>query len=120
MESMVVFFQCRSLQKTDDFYLRTLKLKLWHSQPGCHIYDSGYGYLGFVEAPQMTLPAYSCISFNCADQREVDDWHCRLKDQPGITAPRKHPQFNVYSFFLHDPDGHTVEFQKILKEDHYE
>ena len=50
MESMVVFHRCRSLAATDAFYIQQLGLKLWHTQPGCHIYDSGYGYLGFVKA----------------------------------------------------------------------
>ena len=46
MESMVIFHRCRSLAATDAFYIQQLGLTLWHTQPGCHIYDSGYGYLG--------------------------------------------------------------------------
>ena len=41
MESMVVFHRCRSLAATDAFYIQQLGLKLWHTQPGCHIYDRG-------------------------------------------------------------------------------
>ena len=43
MESMVIFHRCRSLAATDAFYIQQLGLTLWHTQPGCHIYDSGYG-----------------------------------------------------------------------------
>ena len=93
MESMVIFHRCRSLAATDAFYIQQLGLTLWHTQPGCHIYDSGYGYLGFVEA-----------------------LYEKFKGMKGITAPRPHPQFAVYSFFIQDPDGYTVEFQKIVKE----
>ena len=62
------------------------------------------------------LPAYSCISFNCADEAEVDALYEKFKDMKGASAPRRHPQFAVYSFFIQDPDGYTVEFQKIEKE----
>ena len=40
MESMVIFHRCRSLAATDAFYIQQLGLTLWHTQPGCHIYDS--------------------------------------------------------------------------------
>ena len=116
MESMVIFHRCRSLAATDAFYIQQLGLTLWHTQPGCHIYDSGYGYLGFVEAADFELPAYSCISFNCTDCAEVDRLYEKFKGMKGITAPRRHPQFAVYSFFIQDPDGYTVEFQKIVTE----
>ena len=102
MESMVVFHRCRSLAATDAFYIQQLGLKLWHTQPGCHIYDSGYGYLGFVESVDFELPA--------------DALYEKFKDMKGASAPRRHPQFAVYSFFIQDPDGYTVEFQKIEKE----
>lgn len=115
MRSMVVFFSCRSLQATDEFYLQRLGMKLWHTQPGCHIYDSGYGYLGFVEKSQVRLPEYSCISLNCGSREEVDRMYQKLKEQPSVTVPRQHPVFDVYSFFLKDPDGYTVEFQKIAE-----
>ena len=117
MESMVVFYQCHDLSRTDQFYIEKLGMKLWNDQPGCHIYDSGYGYLGFVETPEFKLPSYSCISFNCTDCSEVDRIFENFREDPSVTCPRKHPHFDVYSFFIKDPDGYTVEFQKILKEE---
>ena len=30
----------------------------------------------------------------------------------GSHPPRRHPLFPVYSFFVTDPDGYLVEFQK--------
>ena len=116
MQSMVVFYQCSSLAATDAFYIQQLGLKLWHIQNGCHIYDSGYGYLGFVETDDFELPAYSCISFNCENCAEVDRLYEKFKGIEGVCAPQRHPQFAVYSFFIPDPDGYPVEFQKILEE----
>ena len=37
---------------------------------------------------------------------------CALGIQPQ-SAPAQHPSQPVYSFFLEDPNGYTVEFQKI-------
>jgi hypothetical protein len=31
-----------------------------------------------------------------------------------IDVTTEHPRFPVYSFFLKDPNGYTLEFQKIL------
>lgn len=119
MESLVVFFQCKNLEKTGAFYCQVCKMKLWLNQPGCKILDSGYGYLGFVENADFVMPSYSCISINCVDVDEVDQQYVRLK-QYHPTQPKKHPNFPVYSFFVKDPDGYYVEFQKIIQEEVYE
>jgi len=40
-----------------------------------------------------------------------------LSQAPGIIGlgapPQKHPRFPVYSFFLSDPNGYTLEYQKV-------
>ena len=43
--------------------------------------------------------------------------HYREFTQRGLTAttPQRHKVFPVYSFFLTDPNGYNVEFQKILE-----
>ena len=113
MQFMVNFYACSNLEHSDLFY-RFLGLVLFHSSPGCKIYDSGYGYIGFLEKKDMVLPDYSCISFNCESVEEVDKEYLRLKDLYDCTIPEKHHKFPVYSFFLNDPDGYRVEFQYIL------
>ena len=113
MHSMVNFYACSNLSATDEFY-QSLGLTLFHSSPSCNIYDSGYGYLGFLEKENMILPDYSCISFNCKGIAEVDEIYSRLKNNYNCTFPAEHEKFSVYSFFLNDPDGYRVEFQYIL------
>jgi len=110
---MVNFYACSDLKKTDVFY-QSLGLKIFRSEPGCNIYDSGYGYLGFLQKDDMKLPDYSCISFDCENEEEVDTVYESLMDKYLCTVPQKHPKYSVYSFFLKDPDGYTVEFQYIL------
>ncbi len=113
MKSMVNFYACSDLKQTDIFY-QSLGLIPFHSSEGCIIYDSGYGYLGFLEKEDMVLPDYSCISFNCDDIEDVNKVYLKLKDLYECTEPMCHPNFPVYSFFLNDPDGYKIEFQYIL------
>ena len=112
MESMVVFYACDDLTETTAFYRDLLGLPVWLDQPGCRIFDTGYGYLGFVER-ERTVEAYQCISFNLKDRAAVDAQYQRLKDVLSCTQPQLHQRFPVYSFFVKDPNGYTVEFQKI-------
>ena len=114
MESMVVFYACDDLTETTAFYRDLLGLPVWLDQPGCRIFDTGYGYLGFVER-ERTVEAYQCISFNLKDRAAVDAKYQRLKDVLSCTQPQLHQHFPVYSFFVKDPNGYTVEFQKITQ-----
>lgn len=84
------------------------------------IYDTGYGYWGFCQYPDGR-PALSgdkgvCLSLNCADEamwtasmRRSLPWEPRV-----LAAPAMQERFPVYSFFIEDPSGYKVEFQKIL------
>ncbi len=116
MESMVVFYPCLDLEETTKFYTQELGLKLAFDQGRCRIFDSSYGYLGFVQSDSGKLADPVCISFNLKDEETV-----RMQYKKALEAgwkiqkvPQKHAQFPVYSFFIEDPNGYTVEFQKIL------
>lgn len=115
MESMVVFYPCLDINKTSDFYQNIIELKLYQDQGQCRIFDTGYGYLGFCEYDDHVLATKTCISFNLENEKAVDDTYLKMKGlgMSGLTKPQKHPKFEVYSFFMKDPNGYTVEFQKI-------
>ena len=39
-----------------------------------------------------------------------------LKDSCNVyRKPQMHPKYPVYSFFILDPDGYLVEFQKVAE-----
>ena len=48
MESMVVFYACDDLTETTAFYRDLLGLPVWLDQPGCRIFDTGYGLSGAI------------------------------------------------------------------------
>lgn len=117
-ESSVLFFPCRSIEKTKAYYAGVLGLEVYKDLGKSIWLDCGYGYLGFVEyEPQRPMAAGQCISFNLASVQEVDEMYAKMLSMPVIGlrgAPQRHPVFPVYSFFFSDPNGYTLEFQKTL------
>ncbi|MBQ4371288.1 MAG: VOC family protein [Firmicutes bacterium] len=124
IESSVIFFPCGDIARTRDFYERVCGLRVAQVQGGGQslIFDSGYGYIGFVQygdgRPMPTGEYSPCISFNCRDEADVDTRYAEVlaAGAEPIAAPARHPVFPVYSCFFRDPDGYKVEFQKILSE----
>ncbi len=116
-ESLIVFFPCNDIERTKDYYQNILGLPI-HKDLGNTIWvDTGYGYIGFVEYSPKRPPASGmCISFNLPSEEDVDMMYEILskRDVIGLKDPPvKHPLFPVYSFFLSDPEGYTLEFQKV-------
>ena len=118
IRSSIVFFPCFSIVETTDFYVNIIGIKLHQDQGSCRIFDTGYGYIGFCEySNKLPIDGGLCISFNCDNEQDVDHHYkyiasknCKITTEPG-----KHPDFPVYSFFMKDPNGYTVEFQKIVQ-----
>ena len=119
--SSIVFLPCSDIQKTDAFYGGILGLPLVQKQgPSLSIYDTGYGYFGFCRYADgrqpLSGPKGVCLSINLADNEAVLARFEELKDLCTVyRAPQMHPVFPVYSFFLQDPDGYLVEYQKIVQ-----
>ena len=115
-ESLVVFFPCRDICETKAYYTDILGLPVYKDLGATVWFDCGYGYLAFVEYGNgRPLASGACISFNMSSTAEVDAAYARLMERPAIGlkgAPAHHPRFPVYSFFLSDPNGYTLEFQK--------
>lgn len=121
--SSIVFFPVANIGYTNTFYEQIIGLRLVQVQKSstseCHIYDTGYGYIGFCQYNDgRTIPSGKqgmCISFNCKDKNEVEAKYQQLKDQgiPVVQPPKQHDHFDVYSCFFADPDGYNVEFQYI-------
>ncbi|MBR6800495.1 MAG: VOC family protein [Eubacteriaceae bacterium] len=115
-ESLTVFFPSADINVTKDYYHNILGLPIYKDLGNTVWFDTGYGYVAFVEYSPKRPPASGmCISFNLPTKEDVDDMYdiLRGRDVIGLKEPpKKHPQFPVYSFFLSDPDGYTLEYQK--------
>ena len=114
--SLVVFYPCLDIEAITAFYRDHLGLEVFDDQGLCKIFDTGYGYLGFCEYDDHILATKTCISFELSSKEEVDAYYqrCLLKNDKILQIPKKHDRFGVYSFFIEDPNGYRLEFQKIL------
>ncbi len=113
--SMVNFYPCINIDETSEFYTNSIGLTLVEDQGKAKIFDTGYGYLGFCQYDDKPLSTSTCISFNMESKENVDNYYKKFKvlNANGLVEPKKHEQFEVYSFFMLDPNGYTLEFQKI-------
>lgn len=115
--SSVAFYPCASIAETDKFYKDLLGLDTVFSTEKVKIYSANKGHFGFVEYPEKEVATGKlCLSFNVQSNEEVDRaYHllmtkgARIKDKPSV-----HSSQPVYSFFLRDPNGYLIEFQKII------
>ena len=114
--SNVAFYPCVSIAETERFYTDIIGLKTVFSGPGSRIFSCVGGHFGFVEYPDRKAePGRLCLSLNCGSEAEVDEEYARVLSAGGRpeSAPALHPKQPVYSFFLRDPSGYLVEFQKV-------
>ena len=119
-ESSVIFFPCKDMEETKKYYTEVLELSVYKDLGHTVWFDCGYGYLAFVQyEPERPMATGACISFNLESTEAVDARYAVLCTRAvcGLqAAPKKHPKFPVYSFFLSDPNGYLLEFQKTLDE----
>jgi len=115
IDQQVTFLYTRDLARTVRFYEQVLGLPLVLDQGGCRIYRvSGDAFLGCCYSPEAPeKPAGLIITLAT---REVDLWYQRLVEQ-GIAIekpPAYNPTYNIYHFFVRDPNGYLLEIQQFL------
>lgn len=120
IDHSIVFLPCRDIEETTAFYHDMLGLPILSVQAGGNlkIFDSGGGCWGFQmhkDGFLLNSPERICLSLECRSQKDVDDFYDSLvrRGISTLDAPHKNPVYPVYSFFLRDPTGYTVEVQKI-------
>ena len=114
--SSVNFYPCSNINVTTNWYVNVLGLKLHQDQGNAKIFDTGYGYWGFVEYnDRKPNPSGLWLSLDCDSIESVDYFYSKIINEgvKTLSKPSMHKDFPVYSFFLQDPDGYTVEFQYI-------
>lgn len=113
-----VFLPCSDIRSAEHFYHDILGFPIAERQAeNLLVFDTGYGYWGFCQYPDgrkpLSGPHGVCLSVNLESEQAVLDAYEEYKCHcPVHREPAWHPQFPVFSFFLLDPDGYLVEFQK--------
>ncbi|OWZ82803.1 glyoxalase [Natranaerobius trueperi] len=112
---IVTFFGTDDLEKVHNFYHNTLNLPLYKDQGACKIYQiPGDGLLGFCQHLETNSKYKSPIITLLAD--DVDQAYNNLVSMgySPYSKPKLNPDFNIYHFFINDPDGYSLEIQKFL------
>ena len=119
IDSQITFLYTPDLAQTARFYEDIIGLELKLDQGTCRIYQvTQDGYVGFCQQAAAISPAESNARTVILTivTTHVDQWYQFLKDKDVRPehAPAINPDYDIYHFFLRDPNGFLLEFQQFL------
>lgn len=114
-DQQVTFLYTLDLELSTAFYGEMLDLPLALDQGGCRIFKtSPESFLGVCRCSEQRPSSPEGIIVTLVTD-DVDGWYERLNAK-GATIdapPIGNPEFNIYHFFLSDPDGYKIEIQSF-------
>jgi len=114
IDQQITFLFTPDLDVTAGFYGEILGLPIILDQGSCRIFQVGDGaYLGFCHHMKRANQPEGIILTLVTS--EVNAWFEFLLQQ-GIMIekrPAMNVDFNIYHFFVHDPNGYLIEFQRF-------
>ena len=109
----VTFLTVSDLEASSKFYGETLGLRLARDQGSCRIYHLCDGsYVGICTGKPPQWP--KGLTFTMVSD-DVDEWYKHLTNL-GVkirNPPRLNDRYQIYHFYLNDPDGYTLEIQRF-------
>jgi len=116
-KEFITFLGTKDLKKTSDFYQNILGLTVYKDQDVCLIFNiNQQSKIGFCKHISVIHDEKSPIITFVTD--DVDEVYNKIFNE-GVDIPDKpkiNHKFNIYHFFLKDPNGYTIEIQKFLDE----
>jgi catechol 2,3-dioxygenase-like lactoylglutathione lyase family enzyme len=113
IDASITFLKTRDLTMTTKFYTQSLGLSLVLDQGTCKIFKIGASaYLGFCLTDGETGSSEVIVTFVVDDV----DSACSQIEKAGIQIeirPRYNQQYNIYQFFIRDPNGYLLEIQRF-------
>ena len=113
IEAPVTFLYTKDLDSTVSFYTETLGLELAYDQKYCRFYYAGpAGFIGicFAGPNRYVEPKGVVFTFLTPD---VDGWYTYLTSRGVTPEGPPHQGGSTYAFFIRDPNGYLLEFQKF-------
>ena len=120
VDSQITFLYTDDLGQTARFYEETIGVRLKLDQGTCRIYQlTQNSYLGFCQRkgtsapPLESAPPETIFTIVTAD---VDGWYEYLKERNVALQdpPSVNLDYDIYHFFLRDPNGYLLEIQQFL------
>jgi hypothetical protein len=98
------------------FYKNLLKLELFLDQGDCVIFKTcENGYIGFCERPFKIIEGKIILTFIVENVDLIYEDFLSI-DGMNVSPPTTNQKYRIYHFFITDPNGYLVEFQKFLDE----
>ena len=110
----ITFLHAQNLEETRHFYADVLGLPLARDQGTCLIFQvTQDAYIGFCEHIEPLHPGRKVILTLVSE--DVDGWYAALKASGLnlIDPPTFNPKYQIYHFFLPDPNGYWIEIQRF-------
>jgi hypothetical protein len=107
----IVFFRTTMLQDIVEFYVSDIGMHVWLEQDDCIILSHGNLLLGFChrETPEVD----GMITFFYPAREDVDAMYGMLS-HIAPSQPTVNEKYQIYQFFVQDPEGRALEFQAFL------
>lgn len=110
----IIFFQTSLRGQIVEFYTGEVGFEEWLEQDGgCTILQRANLLIGFCDAPESETDGI--VTIVVEDRETVDALYDQLKSH-AHGPPEENAAFDIYQFFLEDPDGRSVEVQTFLHE----
>ena len=114
-DQQVTFIYASDLETSTQFYNSVLRLEQVLDQGACRIFRvSQDGFVGICQCREGTSPVTDGVIVTFVHE-DVDGWYETLvsSGQTIEKPPALNPDFNIYHFFLRDPDGYLLEIQRF-------
>jgi len=115
--SQITWVYTNNLEQTSKFYEKDLELELVIDEGTARIFQvSSTAQIGVCAAfeDRVVEPKGGMITIVTND---VDGWFAQLTKKGVVanTPPHVLEKFNIYTFFLEDPNGYVIEIQQFLE-----
>ena len=110
----ITFLHAQNLAETRQFYLDIIGLPLARDQGSCLIFKvTQDAYLGFCE--HIEPISYGRKVILTLVSEDVDGWYAAVKQnhQDLIDPPKHNQKYQIYHFFITDPNGYWIEIQRF-------
>ncbi len=114
IRQQITFLHAENLDETKTFYTETLGLPLVRDQGTCLIFGVNQdAFLGFCSHIEKMPVGRNIILTLVTD--DVDQWYelLKTKNLDHLEPPQSNQKFQIYHFFLKDPDGYWIEIQRF-------
>ncbi|UCC94172.1 MAG: VOC family protein [Thermoplasmata archaeon] len=109
--SGIIFLGTTKREEIVEFYKDRFDMTVWFEQEDCTILREDNLILGFCQREKPDT--CGIITFWVGSNKEVDSLHSKHADI-AEGEPVVNEKYNIYHFFLRDPEGRRLEIQRFL------